>query len=340
MVVKNRPQSGARTDGNKRFRETITNAVHEYNKAESRMQKSMVVLSVFDSIRARGGRFLKHDETEGSWYELSDQQTKEKIAHAVRDAVNSIEAKRAGKKSPPKGTKQQHTAAATTKRTLQTASQTMDADPAKIPSFASAIRNLKSDVGTGEANDAMQQRSGNIPYPYQGAITNLELGNQFHPQTAMPIEPFLRGTIPHPFSGMGLQQPTNMFPVGSAGLAPDMVSSNFMGQAFGGLQHSASPIPMRESSHCEHASAEDEGNTSPYSSLISYEPHAMAQALPARAGVEFAPTLRFSDDDPFIAQINEVLGPLETADRQDSSMRLYHPPEQNHDVGDGDESAP
>lgn len=42
---------------------------------------------------------MKKDGSTGQWYELSEQQTKEKIAHAVRDAVNSSEARRSAKKT-------------------------------------------------------------------------------------------------------------------------------------------------------------------------------------------------------------------------------------------------
>lgn len=61
--------------------------------APNRYEKSLVVHGVVEQIQAAGGRFLKHDEKTGSWYELSSAQMKEKVGHAIRDAVNALEAR-------------------------------------------------------------------------------------------------------------------------------------------------------------------------------------------------------------------------------------------------------
>jgi hypothetical protein len=62
-------------------------------EADSRFEKSLVVHSIVDTVRAAGGRFLKRDFQQEKWYELSDQQAKEKAGHAIRDAVSSYESK-------------------------------------------------------------------------------------------------------------------------------------------------------------------------------------------------------------------------------------------------------
>lgn len=62
-------------------------------KSETRFEKSIVVHSIIDSIHHVGGRFLKKDFSSGMWYEMSRQQCKEKVGHAIRDAVNSFEAR-------------------------------------------------------------------------------------------------------------------------------------------------------------------------------------------------------------------------------------------------------
>jgi hypothetical protein len=72
-----------------------------YIKAENRFEKSLVVHSIVDNIKSAGGRFLKRDSNTKKWYELSDQQAKEKVGHAVRDAVNSYEGRK--NKSRPSG---------------------------------------------------------------------------------------------------------------------------------------------------------------------------------------------------------------------------------------------
>jgi hypothetical protein len=80
--------------GNKRFRDAVTSSLPHYMEAESRFEKSLVVHAIVDQIRGEGGRFLKKDHGTGRWYELSRQQSKEKVGHAVRDAANSLETRR------------------------------------------------------------------------------------------------------------------------------------------------------------------------------------------------------------------------------------------------------
>lgn len=79
--------------GNKRFRETINAKIKDYIDAPNRYEKSLVVHGVVEQIQASGGRFLKYDEKTGNWYELSNSQMKEKVGHAIRDAVNALEAR-------------------------------------------------------------------------------------------------------------------------------------------------------------------------------------------------------------------------------------------------------
>jgi hypothetical protein len=79
--------------GNKIFRDAVTSALDDYMGADNRFEKALVVHTIVDTIREAGGRFLKRDFHLGEWYELSDQQAKEKVGHAIRDAVSSYESK-------------------------------------------------------------------------------------------------------------------------------------------------------------------------------------------------------------------------------------------------------
>lgn len=54
--------------GNKRFRDIITECIPEYNQANSRLEKSLVVHSIVESVRGEGGRFLKETQSTGEWY--------------------------------------------------------------------------------------------------------------------------------------------------------------------------------------------------------------------------------------------------------------------------------
>lgn len=80
--------------GNKRFREAITRSLDEYRKATSRPEKAVIVQRILDGVSNAGGRFLKKNPDTGEWYELSEQQTKEKVSHAVRDAANTMDARK------------------------------------------------------------------------------------------------------------------------------------------------------------------------------------------------------------------------------------------------------
>lgn len=52
-----------------------------------------MIQRIVATISASGGRFLKKNSTTNNWFTLSDQQAKEKVGHAVRDAVNTIESR-------------------------------------------------------------------------------------------------------------------------------------------------------------------------------------------------------------------------------------------------------
>jgi hypothetical protein len=85
--------SFAPTAGNKLFRDAVSSALHKYMQAESRFEKSLVVHDIVSVVERAGGRFLKKEHKTGTWYELSRQQSKEKVGHAIRDAVNSYESR-------------------------------------------------------------------------------------------------------------------------------------------------------------------------------------------------------------------------------------------------------
>eukprot|EP00522_Entomoneis_paludosa_P011954 CAMPEP_0172442056 /NCGR_PEP_ID=MMETSP1065-20121228/2518_1 /TAXON_ID=265537 /ORGANISM="Amphiprora paludosa, Strain CCMP125" /LENGTH=577 /DNA_ID=CAMNT_0013191727 /DNA_START=193 /DNA_END=1927 /DNA_ORIENTATION=+ len=72
-----------------------------YSQTQTKEERAQIVWFIYDSIQNRGGRFLKkqpeqqQQETGDSWYVLSEQQAKDKISHAIRDATaNSFEVKK------------------------------------------------------------------------------------------------------------------------------------------------------------------------------------------------------------------------------------------------------
>jgi len=69
----------------------VSSSLTEYMEADSRYEKSLVVHAIVEKVKRNGGRFLKNNFTTGKWYELNDRQAKDKVGHAVRDAVTSLE---------------------------------------------------------------------------------------------------------------------------------------------------------------------------------------------------------------------------------------------------------
>eukprot|EP00542_Grammatophora_oceanica_P018980 CAMPEP_0194049290 /NCGR_PEP_ID=MMETSP0009_2-20130614/30234_1 /TAXON_ID=210454 /ORGANISM="Grammatophora oceanica, Strain CCMP 410" /LENGTH=193 /DNA_ID=CAMNT_0038695403 /DNA_START=238 /DNA_END=819 /DNA_ORIENTATION=+ len=77
--------------GNKWFRSIIDEKLSTYSSAKSKLEKSVVVSSIVDTIRAKSpnGSFVKHDTSTGTWYEVSDRLAREKVGQSLRDALHS-----------------------------------------------------------------------------------------------------------------------------------------------------------------------------------------------------------------------------------------------------------
>lgn len=79
------------TVGNRRFRLCIENNLQRYNKATSKHERSLVVTSIVDAIRdsrtSEHGGFVRKDVASGRWYEVGDKTAREKVGHALRDAI-------------------------------------------------------------------------------------------------------------------------------------------------------------------------------------------------------------------------------------------------------------
>lgn len=75
--------------GNKRFRELIQAFRCEYQRAKVRQQKTSLVKKIIHMISGKGGRFLKYNEEMG-WYQVDEQETYDKVSHALRSAREPI----------------------------------------------------------------------------------------------------------------------------------------------------------------------------------------------------------------------------------------------------------
>lgn len=89
--------------GNRRFRVTIGMNLKKYMEAQTKIQKTLVVVSIVDMIRSLSpnGGFVKQD-ADGKWYEIGDKLARAKVGHALRDLIVSL------KRSEERKTAKQH----------------------------------------------------------------------------------------------------------------------------------------------------------------------------------------------------------------------------------------
>ena len=58
-----------------------------YLSSKNRFDKSMVVNTVLTAIKSGGGRFLQQKKGQAGWFDVDDKFARDKISHAVRDAI-------------------------------------------------------------------------------------------------------------------------------------------------------------------------------------------------------------------------------------------------------------
>lgn len=193
--------------GNCRFRHIISQSVDEYTQATSKWAKSMVAARIVGVITAEGGRFLKQKrDGDGEWYELSEQEAKAKVSHAIRDA---IAAKDKTKASRSAGTTSKSTPPNTAKRKRPdppSKASPKKPPPSKVPPVASASdrmlsqpspQSLTSMAGPVFALGGPQRAVGGVNV-VQDQIQHLRPpGVPFPGGTTPPLQPFTRNIPPH-----------------------------------------------------------------------------------------------------------------------------------------------
>lgn len=69
--------------GNVRYRDMIDAAVEGYQQSPNREEKTKVIVDIVSRIKNSGGRFLRMER--GSWRQISDRASREKVGHSFRD---------------------------------------------------------------------------------------------------------------------------------------------------------------------------------------------------------------------------------------------------------------
>ena len=89
--------------GNRRFRVSIEMVLDKYTRAETKTEKSLIVMTLVDKIRSNcgpsGGGFIRFDRKTNRWYEIGDEAAREKVGQTLRETMTQHDpAKRAKKR--------------------------------------------------------------------------------------------------------------------------------------------------------------------------------------------------------------------------------------------------
>lgn len=98
-VICGRHKDASTNVGNRRFRILVAVMTQKYISAPTRAHKSMVIRDVVETIHGCGGKFVRQCKFKRSsngatlWEELSEKQIYDKVGHAFRDMLVSIQDK-------------------------------------------------------------------------------------------------------------------------------------------------------------------------------------------------------------------------------------------------------
>jgi hypothetical protein len=92
-VVCGRGKGSYNRPGNLHMRRIVRTYIDEYLAAKSKLDKSIVLNKVLEEVRSQGdgSAMLVKQNKDGSWMEIGDDQAREKIGHAIREAISARE---------------------------------------------------------------------------------------------------------------------------------------------------------------------------------------------------------------------------------------------------------
>lgn len=155
-------------------------------KADNRYAKSLVVHKIVDEIHRAGGRFLKYNPATKAWTELNEKEAKEKVGHAVRDAVTAYQNRRKrGKRKKPTGFEEE----GKSEKPPPPASVNLHQAFASISSSMHRATRADTDAAVSGASE---------PIGFASSI-----GDSLYPDSArlgIPLEPFVLPDVPSSLS--------------------------------------------------------------------------------------------------------------------------------------------
>jgi hypothetical protein len=87
-IVCGRGKGSYNRPGNQRFRAIVCQHIPVYSAAKTKFDKGIVLNSIVSKAQSESNgaaRFLKC--TNGSWFEIEDDQAREKVGHTIREAI-------------------------------------------------------------------------------------------------------------------------------------------------------------------------------------------------------------------------------------------------------------
>ena len=99
-IVCGRGKGSYNKPGNKKFRAIVDIYAAEYQQATTKLEKSNVLSKVLDHVKKSGNggaRFIAVNKR-GDWYQVSDDQAREKVGHSIREAVAALAPERIKRK--------------------------------------------------------------------------------------------------------------------------------------------------------------------------------------------------------------------------------------------------
>jgi hypothetical protein len=91
-VVCGRGKGSYNRPGNVAFRKVIRMYIKDYMSARTKFEKTTVLNAVIDRLHTEEqARFLKFNSRTKQWFEITDDQAREKVGHTMRETIASLD---------------------------------------------------------------------------------------------------------------------------------------------------------------------------------------------------------------------------------------------------------
>jgi len=87
-------------EGNVVFRSFIQTKVGDYIAAQTKMEKTQVVVQILQTLRNQGFQFLKQNKDK-RYYDIGDKEARDKVGHSLRDQVTALKQKEKSSREHP-----------------------------------------------------------------------------------------------------------------------------------------------------------------------------------------------------------------------------------------------